>query len=325
MDAMALAWAAWITVCVVLGTTYLAIRIALETLPPALMAAFRWLAAGGLLAIGLAARSERWPALRQWPGLALTALLLIGLGNGGVVWAEQFVPSGLTAVIVATVPFWMVGVEAAVPAGERLTRRIIGGLAVGFGGIVLLVWPELRQGGRQAVQFVWGIVALQIACAGWALGSTWSRRHVTHAGVAASTALQMIFGGLLMLVAGLALGEQESVRFTTRTAAALAYLIVAGSIGGFLAYAYALKHLPVSTVSLYAYFNPVIAVVLGAVVLDEPLNARIAVAATLVLLGVAIVRLSPGESATAVNPAAGGSGGKVRGGLARLWRREVSE
>jgi drug/metabolite transporter (DMT)-like permease len=223
--------------------------------------------------------------------MALTGLLLIGLGNGGVVWAEQFVPSGLTAVIVATVPFWMVGVEAALPSGERVTARSVLGLTVGFGGILLLVWPELRKGGAQAVRFGWGVVALQIACAGWALGSTYSRRHAPNAGVAESTALQMIFGGLLMLAVGLALGEQHEVRFSARSAGALIYLVFAGSIGGFLAYAYALRHLPVSVVSTYAYINPVIAVVLGALLLAEPLGARIAVAAGLVLLGVAIVRL----------------------------------
>ena len=263
------------------------------------MAAMRWLTAGGLLAAGLSFRSNRWPEPRQWPGMALAGLLLIGLGNGGVVWAEQVVPSGLTAVIVATVPFWMVGVEAALPSGERITWRSALGLVVGFSGILLLVWPELRKGGAQAVRFGWGVVALQIACAGWAVGSTYSRRHATNAGVAESTALQMVFGGLLMLAVGLALGEQHALRFSTRSAAALIYLIVAGSIGGFLAYAYALRHLPVSIVSTYAYINPVIAVVLGSLVLAEPLGARIALAAGLVLLGVAIVRLravAPGRT-----------------------------
>ena len=290
---MAWAWGAWVFVCVVWGTTYLAIRICLETLPPALMGALRWLPAGTLLACSLWFRRAPWPHVRQWPGLALTALLLIGLGNGGVIWAEQFVPSGLTAVVVATVPFWMVAVEAAMPGGERLTGQTIAGLVVGFSGIVMLVWPELRQGGGHATRFAWGIAALQVACVGWALGSTYSRRHAPEAGVAASTALQMLFGGTLMLIVGLIAGELNELYFSVRTSAALAYLIGAGSIGGFLAYAYALRHLPVSTVSMYAYINPVIAVLLGAFVLSERLTVRIAVAAGLVLAGVAIVRLPP--------------------------------
>jgi drug/metabolite transporter (DMT)-like permease len=220
--------------------------------------------------------------------------LLIGLGNGGVVWAEQYVPSGLTAVIVATVPFWMVAVEAALPGGERFTGQALVGLVVGFVGILMLVWPELRQGGSYATRFGWGIVALQVACAGWALGSTRSRRHAPEAGVAASTALQMVFGGAMMLIVGFLAGEHKALTVSWRTAASLLYLIGAGSIGGFLAYAYALRHLPISTVSMYAYINPVIAVLLGALVLGEPLTMQIAVAAGLVLAGVAIVRLPQG-------------------------------
>jgi drug/metabolite transporter (DMT)-like permease len=291
---MALAWGAWLFVCVVWGTTYLAIRICLETMPPALMGALRWLPASALLAIGLGIRRAPWPHIRRWPGLALAGFLLIGLGNGGVVWAEQYVPSGLTAVIVATVPFWMVAIEAALPGGERFTGHALAGLAVGFAGIIMLVWPELRHGGGHAARFAWGIVALQVACVGWALGSTHSRRHAPEAGVAASTALQMLFGGALMLIVGLLAGELKDLSFSWRTGGALAYLIVAGSIGGFLAYAYALRHLPVSTVSTYAYVNPIIAVLLGAQILGEPLTVRIAVAAGLVLVGVAIVRLPPG-------------------------------
>jgi drug/metabolite transporter (DMT)-like permease len=317
------AWAAWVIVCVVWGTTYLAIRISLETLPPALMAAMRWLAAGGLLALGLWFRSERWPEVRQWPGLAVIGLLMIGLGNGGVVWAQQFVPSGLTAVIVATVPFWMVGVEAALPTGERLSRRAATGLIVGFGGIVMLVWPEVRQGGGSAMQFGLGVAALQVACVGWALGSIYSRRHATNASVAASTALQMVFGGVLMLIVGLVAGEQQAVTFSQRSALSLAYLIGAGSIGGFLAYAYALRHLPVSTVSTYAYVNPVIAVLLGAM-FGEPLTVRIAVAAGLVLIGVAIVRWSPTVSFAAGTRAAIAFGRKMTNRLAQQWRREAS-
>jgi len=316
---MALAWAAWLCICIVWGTTYLAIRIALETLPPALMGAMRWIAAGAILAAGLRLRREPWPPVREWPGFALAGLLLIGLGNGGVIFAEQYVPSGLAAVIVATVPFWMVGVEAALPSGERITRSTAAGLIAGFAGIVLLVWPELRRGGGNALMFAWGIVALQVACAGWAAGSTYSKRHAVRSGIAAVTALQMLFGGLLMLVVGVALGETRDVAFSTRSAAALAYLTLAGSVGAFLAYGYALRHLPISTVSLYAYVNPVIAVVLGALVLGEPLGGRIVVATALVLSGSAIVRMS----ATPGTERRRDTGATLRGRLARVWRREL--
>src|SRR5262249_11558699 len=138
------AYLAWVVVCLVWGTTYLGIRIALETVPPLLLAAFRWLFAGALLAIVLRARGERLPAAAAWPGLTVLGILLLGFGNGGVVWAEQTVPSGLTAVLVGTAPFWMVGVEGIRADGEPLTMRHVVGLLVGFSGIALLVGPEIR-------------------------------------------------------------------------------------------------------------------------------------------------------------------------------------
>jgi drug/metabolite transporter (DMT)-like permease len=144
----ALAYVAWITVCLVWGTTYLAIRIALETIPPFLMTSFRWLLAGSLLTIALAFRGERLPRARDWPSLGLLGILLLGIGNGGVVWAEQTVPSGMAALLVAAVPFWMVGVERLRVDGEPMTRRRFIGLLVGFAGIVLLVWPEVRMGAK---------------------------------------------------------------------------------------------------------------------------------------------------------------------------------
>jgi drug/metabolite transporter (DMT)-like permease len=287
------AWVAWIAVCVIWGTTYLGIRVSLETIPPALMAGVRWTIAGLIAAAVLRVRGEPLPVAREWPGLALLSVLMIGLGNGMVVWAEQYVPSGLTAVVVATSPFWMVAVEATLRGGERLTRGTVGGLLVGFGGILLLVWPDLHAGGLDATRFGMGLVALQLACAGWAVGSAWSKRHATGENVFGATALQMLFGGLLMLAVGTAAGEWPDLSFSTRTAVALVYLTCVGSLGGFVAYIYALRHLPVSTVSLYAYINPVIAVILGALVLGEPFGVRIVLASALVLVGLAMVRVSP--------------------------------
>jgi drug/metabolite transporter (DMT)-like permease len=213
---------------------------------------------------------------------------LIGFGNGGVVWAERTVPSGLTAVLVAMSPFWMVGIDALRPDGDSLTLRRVAGLIIGFAGIVILVWPELHVAGARG--FITGVVAAQIACLGWAIGSTCARRHGREENVLATAAFEMLFGGLVMLGVGLARHEQAALTFTPRTAAALAYLTFVGAIAGFSAYAYALKHLPLATVSLYAYVNPVIAVVLGTLILNEPLNARLGVAAGIVLAGMALVR-----------------------------------
>jgi drug/metabolite transporter (DMT)-like permease len=288
MSEKRLAYAAWIAVCLVWGATYLAIRIALETIPPFLMASFRWIAAGLLLIAGLTIRGARFPEPETWPALALSGVLLLGVGNGGVVWAEQSVPSGLVAVLVAAIPFWMVGVERLLPGGERLTARRALGLLAGFGGILLLAAPGLSPVvGRS---FLPGVLTTQLACLGWALGSSYSRRRPLDENVLAAAALEMVFAGAALLVVSLALSEWQAASFNTRTLGALMYLIVGGSIIGFTAYTYALKHLPVATVSLYAYVNPVIAVALGTLVLGEPFTLRMALGCGIVLLGMMLVR-----------------------------------
>jgi drug/metabolite transporter (DMT)-like permease len=284
-----LGYVAWITVCLVWGTTYLAIRVALETVPVLLVAGLRWMAAGALLSAVVLAAGRRLPAPRVWGSLVLLAVLMNVVGNGFVVWAEQYVASGLAAVIIATVPFWSVGFEAVLPRGEGVTRGAVAGLTVGFLGIVVLVWPELVAGGGSGRDFIGGVIALQIACAGWALGTSYTKRHRLAADPMASAALQMTFSGFILLGLATANGEWAALHFTTRTFWAMTYLTVIGSLVAYPAYLYAVKHLPLSTVSLYAYINPLIAVVLGAVLLGEPFSLRIAVAAALVLLGMAIV------------------------------------
>ena len=284
-----IAFIAWLAVCVIWGTTYLGIRISLESIPPALMGGLRWTIAGGLLALFVRMRGEKLPPPSRWGSIALMGFLLLGLGNGGVVFAEQWVPSGLAAVMVATSPFWMAAVEASLRDGERLTRNMIVGLLVGFAGILVLVWPDLTIE-RGDGKFLAGMIALQIASFGWALGSAYSRRHARNDNILGTTALQMLAGGLMMVAAGFVRGEFSQLFFTPRTATALVYLSTIGAIGGFVAYTYALRHLNVSFVSLYAYINPVIAVALGVLLLGEPFDSRMATAAALVFAGVAIVR-----------------------------------
>lgn len=279
--------------CLVWGTTYLAIRIALETVPPLLMGGLRFLVAGALLITVLKVRGVRMPAAGSWPALVILGILLLGFGNGGVVWAEQTVPSGLTAVLVAMSPFWMVGIDALTAHGEPITGRRAAGLIIGFCGIVLLVWPEIHVSASGRA-FLGGVMAAQLACFGWALGSTYSRRRGHTAArdesVLVTAAFEMLFGGLFLMTIGTMRGEVAWLTFNARTAAALVYLIVFGAIGGFTAYAYALKHLPIATVSLYAYVNPVIAVALGTLILKEAFNARLGIAAAVVLIGMALVR-----------------------------------
>jgi drug/metabolite transporter (DMT)-like permease len=301
-----LAYLSWLAVCVIWGTTYLGIRVCLESIPPALMGGLRWTVAGLLLAGCVWARGETLPPPARWGSIALLGFLLLGLGNGGVVFAEQWVPSGLAAVLVATSPFWMAGVEAALPDGERLDARTIGGLVVGFAGILVLVWPDLVLDRGSDTRFLAGIVALQIASFGWALGSSYSKRRGRSDHILGTTALQMLAGGLMMLAAGTLRGEWSELFFTARTATSLLYLSTIGAIGGFVAYSYALRHLSVSFVSLYAYINPVIAVALGVTLLGEPFDARMATAAALVFAGVAVVRWKTQSPPAAAAPPAPG-------------------
>lgn len=301
-----LALIAWMAVCLIWGTTYLGIRVSLETMPPMLMGGLRWTLAGGLLAAYMATRGEWLPRPSGWRHAMVLGFLMLVLGNGGVVWAEMYVPSGLAAVVIASSPFWMAGVEALRKDGERTTWRTAVGFLLGFLGIVLLIWPELWRGGTGGRGFLIGMIALQVACLGWSIGSSYSKRHGRSENIFSATAAQMLAGGAMMLALGTVRGEWASLGFSTRTALAFGYLSTVGAIGGFVAYTYALRHLPVSLVSLYAYINPVIAVALGVAVLGEPFTSRMAIAAALVFGGVAIVRAPrPGTQArTHVKPLA---------------------
>ena len=298
-----LAYLAWVIVCVVWGTTYLGIHVALETIPVALLAGIRWLAAGLLLVAILPFIGQSLPPLRMWKSIAVIGFLMAVVGNGGVVWAQQHVASGIAAVLVAMVPFWSVIVEAFLPNGERVTKYTVGGLVLGFFGIVVLVWPELSVGGREGLMFVAGVVALQVAGVGWALGTSYLKRNPTNGSPMGSLAVQMLLSGLMLMAIATATGEWAQLRFTMRSGAAMVYLVVFGSLIGYTAYMFALKNLPVSTVQLYAYVNPIIAVLLGSLVLNEPFTTRIAVASVLVFAGIAVVKSAPAHSTTTAGEA----------------------
>lgn len=287
----ALAYVAWVAVCLIWGTTYLAILIALETVPPTLLGGLRFLAAGLLLCLIVRIRGHRLPPVREWPRQAALGALLLGIGNGGVVWSELWIPSGVAAVSVAALPFWMAGTEALI-RGERIVPGVVVGLAVGFSGIVLLIWPSLFVADVSGARFGLGVMLVQVACLAWAVGSSWSKRTQSVTDVVAASALQQLFAGVMLTAVGTSLGEWDQLSFTSRTAAAQLYLIAFGSLIAYSAYLYTLEHLPMATVSLYAYINPIIAVLLGAVFAGEPLTPRIAAAAAIVLAGVTVVRKS---------------------------------
>jgi drug/metabolite transporter (DMT)-like permease len=288
------AWIAFLAVCFFWGTTYLGIKIALETVPPFLLGGMRFTLAGTVLAIALKLLGHKWPSWRRAPTFLLIGLMMLGFGNGGVAWAEQFMASGLVAVLVASTPFWMVGIES-LAGGERLTRRTVIGLLIGFSGILLLVWPDLVTALSATSGWTWvgGLVATQLACIGWAIGSTVSKQRLTDMDPLVASAFQMLAGGLVLLTVGGLTGEFGRLGWSPRSLTAMVYLFFAGSLIGFVAYTYALRHLPMSTVSLYPYVNPVVAVALGTWFLHEPFTWRLAAAVAIILGGSWVVSRGP--------------------------------
>jgi drug/metabolite transporter (DMT)-like permease len=290
------AYIAFGAVCIIWGTTYLGIKVALETIPPFLLGGIRHVVAGSALMALQAMRGEPLPSPREWGRLAWLGFLMIGVGNGGVNWGEQYLASGITAVMIGTSPFWMVAVDAFFPDGRTFSRRQALGMALGFSGIVILVWPDLVLADKDRWMALFGILSLQAACLGWSVSSSYTKRHALQHSVLSVASVQMLFGGVSMLAAGTALGEWEALSFTTRTVSALVYLTLAGSIVAFAAYSYALRHLPIATVSLYTYVNPVIAVLLGTLLLGEPFRVSMVVAAAIIVSGIAVVRFDAARS-----------------------------
>jgi drug/metabolite transporter (DMT)-like permease len=281
---------AYLLVCVVWGSTYLAIRIGVHDLPPMLFAGVRFLVAGVLLALIVLATGDRLPhRLRDWRIHGITGVLLLLGGNAIVVWAEQFVESGPASVFIAAVPLWTAFFDAVAPGGTTtFTWRLGVGLALGFLGSALLA--GVTPGEIMSADLK-GPVALTLASSSWALGTVYSKRNKTDTTPFAASATQMIVGGIVIVALGFLLGEGAAWRFETRPMLALGYLILFGSIVGFTAYAYALRHASATLVGTYAYVNPVVAVLLGWLVLHEAITIRTIAAMVLILGAVLMIQL----------------------------------
>jgi drug/metabolite transporter (DMT)-like permease len=319
-------WIALGIVYVVWGSTYLAIRVGVGHVPPLLLAGIRYVIAGALLypiasrasaggrgsgSAGRGSADRARPGARAWLACAVVGVLLLFGGNGGVSVAETTLPSGAAAVLVATVPLWMI-VFAWPVERQRVTARSAAGLAVGLGGVVILVGAGLTGGRMSGVFIVIG------ASAAWGLGSVLSHRLPVPANAMLAAAIEMLAGGVVLLAVAAATGEFSRVQWSAVPATswiALAYLIGPGSILAFTAYGYALSHLPVATVSTYAYVNPVVAVLAGIVFLGEQFSWREGLGAALVLVSVVII-LNRSQRASAVpeNP------GQEQSELATLGR-----
>jgi drug/metabolite transporter (DMT)-like permease len=288
-------WRIWIAlgiVYVVWGSTYLAIRVMVRTMPPLLGAGARYGLAGALMLAWLTLRNGRahygW---RRLGGAALIGTLLPAGGNGVVTLAELHVPSSLAALVIASVPLWIVLMRTA--SGERPELATLIGVVVGFGGVALLLSPS----GHSSQARLGGLLLVAAAAVSWASGSFASTRIALPRDPFRSTALQMLAGGTVLIVAGIARGEVAHVKpsaFSGDSLAAFAYLVIAGSLVAFTAYVWLLQHAPVSKVATYAYVNPAVAILLGWIILSERITAVTLIGAAIILASVAfIVRRDP--------------------------------
>jgi drug/metabolite transporter (DMT)-like permease len=291
--------AAFAAVYVIWGSTYLAIRYAIETIPPFLMGGARFLISGILLYAFTRLRGSAAPTRAQWRSALITGVLLLVGGNGAVIWAEQHVPSGLVALIVAIVPLWMVVFEWARPGGKRPAPAVFVGLGLGLAGLALLIGPDAFARGGSSRLDVGAALVPVVGAMLWALGSIYSRYAPRAASAQLATGMQMLMGGAAFLVVSVLAGEPRHFNpgaVTGPSMVGFLYLVTFGSLIGFTAYIYLLGATTPAKASTYAYVNPVVAVVLGWAVAGEPLTPRMLIAAAIILGAVALITLASSRS-----------------------------
>jgi drug/metabolite transporter (DMT)-like permease len=275
-------------VCIFWGTTYLGIRVALESFSPVSLMAIRYTISGGVMLIVARAMGAHLPRGRELWQTAWFGVLGLGIGTGTLSWAELTIPSGLAALFCTTSPFWMVGIEALMPEGEPLHAPTILGMLVGLGGVVFLVARTAFGPSGSTPAMVTAFVLLQLGLGAWAVGGILQRKQVSRAHPFVSGAVQQLATGLVFLIASLLLHSR--VTWTPRGIGAVAYLAMFGGIVGYSAFVYSMAHLPIAIASLYNYVNPVVAVALGWLFFREPFGALECFAMVLIFTGVAIVK-----------------------------------
>jgi len=286
-------WIALLAIYLIWGSTYLAIRYAVESIPPFLMAGSRFLIAGIVLYTWRRLAGDPAPTARQWRSTAIIGLLLLLGGNGLVSWAEQTVPSGIAALLIGSIPLWMVLTESIRRGGVKPGLSAVLGLITGFAGILVLLWPLLTGTSEHLNPL--GVVALLFAAFSWAVGSVYSKSAELPPSSLMTTAAEMLTGSLGLYFIGALLGEWKMLDFATITARSwlgLAYLTVLGSLVGFVAYAWLLRHAPISLVATYAYVNPLVAILLGSLLAQESFSARILLAALIIIGSVVLINYS---------------------------------
>ncbi|MFZ5590252.1 MAG: EamA family transporter [Bacillota bacterium] len=284
-----LSLAAYITVCLVWGSTYLAIRIGVAHLPPALFAGIRFLLAGAILLLILLWRGVSLPQNSSdfKHAFIVGAFLLFG-GNGCIAWAEQFVVSSLTALIIAALPLFVALLDTFWPGGNRMSTLGWLGMLVGFSGVAILVAPGIFNQHMD----VRGIGGVLLGTIFWAAGSVYSNRYPPGCSIWMGAAIQNLSGGLLLTTVGLLAGEYNRFHLNSQGILAITYLVLFGSLAAYSAFIYILHTMPPAKASTYAYINPVVAVVLGYLILQEPVSWRMLLAAAVILAGVLMVQLS---------------------------------
>lgn len=288
-------WAAMIGVYIAWGSTYLAIRFAVATMPPFLMAGVRFLVAGSILFIWRTIRGDRHPTRLEWRSAAIVGFFLLVCGNGGVVWAEQRVVSGIAALMVGSSPLWMVLFDLFRPTKNVAHARpgwvTIAGVLLGFTGIILLVGPSSLTGIAGSVDPV-GAAILTLSAFFWAVGSLYNRGANLPSSPLLGTGMEMLAGGAGLLILGTLLGEWGMVKIAAISLSSLlglVYLIVFGSLIGYASYTWLLRVAPTPLVSTYAYVNPVVAIFMGNLLAHEPLTSRVLIAAAIILGSVALI------------------------------------
>ncbi|HET7705621.1 MAG TPA: EamA family transporter [Thermoanaerobaculia bacterium] len=284
------AYLAFAAICIIWGTTFVAIRVVIETIPTLLVTGIRFSIAGVLL-LGIAVISKaKFPrSTAEWWHQALAGIVMAGVGNALVVFAEHSLTSGIAALLAATIPIWMAIMQALL--GETpLTIRGIAGLALGFGGVGLLVAPAIGSPSVSAGFFL-AVLAMQLSAIAWNAGTLYSRRQVAHSDPLARSVIQMLSAGLAVTLLALITGERTTVAmFTARSTTALLYLAIFGSVIAYWAYNYAQTKLSAGKVSSYAYVNPAVAVLFGALLLGEPVTLSMIAAMIVILAGVALIQ-----------------------------------
>ncbi len=285
-----LAYTALAVICVLWGTTFLGIRIGVMDIPPFLFSALRLTIAGLLLVvIMLAFTKAKLPATKVIVTQAIAGFLMFTLGNGLISLAEVHVSSGITAIICSMIPIWVTLINLGGNEEERPTLPVFLGLAIGLSGIVLMFGDSVNEFSNSS--YAWSIVLIFVANMGWSFGSVWIKKKNANSqnNMFVIAGLQMFFGGLFTFLASFAFDDYSTLSWTASSLWALVYLIVFGSIIAFACFSYALKKLPVTIVSLYAYINPIVAVLLGTLILGEKFNLRIAIAMLITVAGIYIV------------------------------------